>query len=203
MNGTTTINTANIRAKSQPRHPQSQGGMRRELMRTCLLLSLLTLLSATGCHNKDSMVTRQVTWACPHLPASGHLPRMKDKEGFLTYGYKLSTAVRFHFVDQPDQYVDLYQPGLCQFLESQKTANLPMTIGLTRSPKGKLLTYEEVSLPGRDLSTSQRTRTSLYLASDKDVVLAMDNKTRLAKLDEFLDDEPIPARRMPVDSLLK
>lgn len=177
--------------------------MNRNRTKIMLVLLLACGASLLGCHNRDSMVTRQVTWACPSLTANKPLPKRKDKEGNITYGYKMTTAVRFHFLDEPDQYVDLYQPGLCEFLQSQKAATLPMTIGLTRSPKGKLLTYEEISLPGRDLSTSQRTRTSLYLASDKDVVLAMDNKTRLAKQDEFLDDEPIPARRMPVDSLLK
>lgn len=167
------------------------------------LLTCAALTFTTGCHNKDSTTTKQVTWTCPTLAPGKTLPKKIDKEDHVTYGYKMETAVRFHFVDQPDQYVDLYQPGLCQFLQSQGTRTLPMTLGLTYSPKGKLLSYEEVSIPGHDLSTGQQTRTSLYLESDKGTVAAMDKATRLSKEDEYVDEDPIPAHRMPIDQLLQ
>lgn len=189
-------------------NPISQASSRirvapRRLRRITLFACVAAMsLAATGCHNKDSIVVKQVSWNCPKYTSEVSAPKMKDDEGHITHAYKSYQSVRFHFVDQTNQFMDLYQPGLCEFLQTQTSRSLPMTIGLTKSPSGKLLSYEEVSLPGRELGTSELTRTSLFLAGDKDEIDTIDKIARTNRENSFFDDEPIPARRLAVDELL-
>lgn len=189
---------------SKIKSANSGGASPRYGARACTVSLLVAVVSCSlvGCNNVDSRSVQDVEWSCPKLPVTGHLPKMKDQDGYVTYGYKLSTSVRFRFIRMPDQYVDLYQPGLCEFLRSQQATSLPMTFGLTKSREGKLLSYEEISLPGRDLSTAQQTRSTLYLASDRDTIQAMDKKTLQSKEYEFIDEEAVPAHRMTVEDLL-
>lgn len=180
------------------------GTSRRSFSRTYLLAAAMAACtSLLGCHNRDGVVVKQVRWDCLRLKAGQALPRMKDADGRITDRYKGAVAVRFHLVDQPEQYLDLYQPGLCRFLEHQGTSIVPMTIGVTHSPAGRLLSFEQRSIPGRDLTDSERTRASFYLIVDEDAVNARDKIIGFSHEDDIFEGETLPSQRIPAEKVLQ